>query len=81
MKKIIAVLVGLVMTAVLFPTGSVSGCPAGAGEGCKARSTSLLVDYSGENGAVGMGIAILAGIAVGLLVYYLLARPFRSPRR
>jgi nucleoside permease NupC len=72
-KKLAAVLLGIVVAALLFPTGSVTGCPEGA-EDCESRSTSVLVDYAGENGAIGMAIAIGVGIVVALVAYAILTR-------
>jgi hypothetical protein len=80
LKKIAAVLLGLVTMVVLFPTGSVSGCPGGADEDCETRSTSLLVDYAGDNGAIGMLIAFAVGIAVATVTYLLLNRVGKRAR-
>jgi hypothetical protein len=70
--KVLAALVGVVTAALLFPTGGVTGCSGGpTGRECISWSESVLVRYPGENGAVGMAIALVAGIAAALLVYFL----------
>jgi hypothetical protein len=75
LAKVLAVLVGGVTAALLFPIGGVSGCPGGpTGDDCVSWSDSVLVRYPGENGAVGMAIALVAGIAAALLVYFLTHR-------
>jgi hypothetical protein len=72
MSKLVAVLAGLVTTALLFPTGGTSACADGTGGGtCESWSDSILVRYPGENGAVGMGIALVAGVVLAVLVYLL----------
>jgi hypothetical protein len=68
MRKLVAVLAGLVTAALLFPTSGTSGCAAGTGGG-ESWSNSILVRYPGENGAVGMGLALAAGVVVAVLVY------------
>ena len=81
MKKLVAVLAGIVTMALLFPTGGTTGCADGlAGEGCESWSDSILVRYPGENGAVGMGIAVVAGVVVAALVFLLAQRLFPSKR-
>ena len=66
-------LAGLVTAALLFPTGGVTGCAGGRDGGdCTSFSTSVLVNYPGENGAIGMVIALAAGLAVGFAVYFLI---------
>ena len=75
MKTLVAVLAGIATTALLFPTRGVTGCPGGTGNGgCESWSESILVRYSGENGAVGMAIALAAGGAVAFVVYFLASR-------
>jgi hypothetical protein len=75
MAKVLAVLVGVVTAALLFPTGGVTGCSDGpTGGECVSWSESVLVRYPGENGAIGMAIAIVAGIAAALVVYFLAQR-------
>jgi hypothetical protein len=70
MRKLVAVLAGLVTAALLFPTSGTSGCAAGTGGGtCESWSNSILVRYPGENGAVGMGLALAAGVVVAVLVH------------
>ena len=55
--------------AINFPTGGGSGFSDGtAGGECESWSDCILVRYSGENGAVGMGIALAAGVAAALSV-------------
>jgi hypothetical protein len=81
MAKALAVLVGIVTTALLFPFGGTGQCtdtPAG-GE-CIEWSDSILVRYMGENGAVGMLMALVAGIATALVVYFLVRRLIRQRR-
>jgi len=70
MKKLVAALAGLATTALLFPTSGTSACSDGTGGGtCESWSNSILVRYPGENGAVGMGIALATGLALAVLVY------------
>ena len=72
MKRIFSTVVGIIVAALLFPTGGGSGCgDTTSGGECESWSDSVLVRYSGENGAVGMGIALAAGLAAALLVYLL----------
>jgi hypothetical protein len=81
MRKVVAGLIGLVVTLPLFPFGGVTGCSDGASEGsCTSWSESILVRYRGENGAVGMGIAITVGVAIALLAYFLSERLARRRR-
>jgi hypothetical protein len=69
LKTAASILVGIVVAALLFPTGGGSGCSDGTAVGeCESWSDSILVPYGGENGAVGMGIALAAGVAAALLV-------------
>ena len=69
MKTAASILVGVVVAALLFPTGGGSGLSDGtAGGECESWSDCILVRYSGENGAVGMGIALAAGVAAALSV-------------
>ena len=66
MAKVLALLVGIVTAALLFPIGGVTGCSDGTGGGrCVSWSDSVLVRYPGENGAIGMAIALGAGLAAG----------------
>jgi hypothetical protein len=75
MKTPIAVLAGITTTALLFPTRGETGCPGGNGHGgCESWSESLLLRYRGENGAVGMAIALAAGGEVAFVVYFLAGR-------
>ncbi len=73
LKVGVAVLIGLVTMALFFPTGGVSGCPGGGDGDCEDYATSILVRYPGENDAIGIGIAVGAGTAAGVLVYFVLA--------
>ena len=69
MKTAASILVGVVVTGLLFPTGGGSRCSDGtAGGECESWSDSILVRYSGENGAVGMGVALAAGVTTALFV-------------
>ena len=69
LKPAASILVGVVVAALLFPTGGGSGFSDGtAGGECESWSDCILVRYSGENGAVGMGIALAAGVAAALSV-------------
>jgi tetrahydromethanopterin S-methyltransferase subunit F len=71
--KIVSVAIGLVVMALLFPTGGMSQCEVTTGGGeCLSWSDSVLVRYSGENGAVGMAIALVAGIVTAGIVFWLL---------
>ncbi len=75
MSRFIAAVVGIVTTALLFPTGGASGCADGTGGGtCESWADSFLVRYPGENGAVGMGIALAAGVATAVLAYLVVQR-------
>jgi hypothetical protein len=70
MRKLVAALAGLVTTALLFPIGGTSGCAAGTDAGtCESWSDSIIVRYPGENGTVGMGVALAAGMVLAILVY------------
>ena len=70
MRKLVAGLVGIVTTALFFPTGGTTGCSDGSGGGgCESWSDSILVRYPGEDGAVGMGIALGAGVVAAVLIY------------
>ena len=67
------------MMALLFPTGGTTGCADRTGRGrCDSWSDSILVRYPGENGAVGMGIAVVTGVVVAVLVFLLAQRLFPS---
>ena len=73
MRRATSILVGVIVAALLFPTGGGSGCgDTTTGGECESWSDSVLVRYSGENGAVGMGIALATGLAAALLVYLLI---------
>ncbi len=77
MNLLIAAGAGMAATMLLFPTRGVTGCPDGSqGGDCSSWEVSILVRYPGENGAVGMGIAVATGLATGLIVYFLLHRMF-----
>jgi hypothetical protein len=79
MRMLVAGMVGLASTALLFPTSGVTGCSSGPEGGeCTSWSESVLVRYPGENGAIGMGIAVIVGFSATLLVYFLLGRMVRS---
>jgi hypothetical protein len=82
MTKLVAGIAGLVTAALLFPTGGVTGCPGGGYDAdCVSYSKSVLVRYPGENGAIGMGVAIAAGLAVVLLVYFVAERLISRSQR
>ncbi len=75
MRKLAAALVGIVTIALLFPTGGTTGCADGTGGGtCESWSDSILVRYPGENGAIGMGIALGAGLLAAVLLYQIAQR-------
>jgi hypothetical protein len=75
MRKLVAALVGIVTTVLLFPTGGTTGCADGTGGGtCESWSDSILVRYPGENGAVGMGVALGAGLVAAVLAYLIAQR-------
>ena len=38
---------------------------------CESRSNSVLIEYEGDNAAVGIAIALLSGIGLSLLAYVL----------
>ena len=73
MKALVVGIAGLGTAALLFPTHSVTGCNGD----CETRNISVLVEYPGENGAIGMGIALVLGFLVAVCVFYAL----RSSRR
>lgn len=71
--KLVAAVIGLFVMALFFPTGGTSQCADTTGGGkCESWSDSVLVRYSGENGAVGMVIALMAGIVAAGIVFWLL---------
>jgi ABC-type uncharacterized transport system permease subunit len=81
MRRVVAGLVGLVATLLLFPFGGVVQCSDGIEGGtCTSWSESILVRYSGGNGAVGMGIALTVGVVIALFVYFLSQRLARRRR-
>lgn len=67
MRALLALMIGAATTALLFPTHSVTGCNGD----CETRNISVLVEYPGENGAIGMGVAVAAGLLVGAVVFYI----------
>ena len=84
LKVLVAIICGVAVALVLFPFGGVTGCGDGpTGGGCQSWSTSVLFRYSGENAAPWMLIAVVAGITVGMTVYFILKRvgPSRSKRQ
>jgi hypothetical protein len=81
MRRLIAAVVGIVTAALLFPTGGTTGCADGTGGGtCESWSDSILVRYPGENGAVGMGIALGAGVVAAVLIYLIAQRVLSTMR-
>ncbi len=68
MKALVAWIAGLGTSALLFPTHSVTGCNGD----CETRNISVLVEYAGENGAIGIGIALAVGLLVAACVFYTL---------
>ena len=72
--KMLSGVVGLIVMALLFPHGGVTGCPGGTQGRCISHSVSMLVRYPGDNGAVGMIIALVAAIVAALVTYYVVRR-------
>ena len=80
-RKLIAIVVGIVTTLLLFPFSGGGGCGGGARVRlCEDWSVSAIgVRYYGENAVYGMAIAMGVGIATGFVVY-LLVRLVWPPR-
>jgi ABC-type antimicrobial peptide transport system permease subunit len=77
MRKLVGLLVGIVTIVLLFPIGGTTGCADGTSGGrCESWSDSIPVRYPTDNGAVGMGIAVGAGVLVAMLVYLIAQRLF-----
>lgn len=69
--KLSASLLGLITLVLLFPIGGTTQCTEyETGGECISWSDSILMRYEGDNGTVGMGVALAAAVLVWLVVYF-----------